>query len=41
MELGDPPYEITEVEDGIYTIVQLEGNHKHTMRLPIDKLRVI
>ena len=34
MELGDPPYKIIEVDDGMYTIVQKMGSHnpKNTLK---------
>ena len=41
MELGDPPYMITEVNDNMYTIVQTMGTHKHTMKLPTERLRKV
>ena len=41
MELGDPPYKITEVNDDIYTIVQTMGSHNHTMKVPVERLRKV
>ena len=41
MELGDPPYKIIEVDGDMYTMVQTMGTHKHTMKLPIERLRKV
>ena len=41
MELGDPPYKIIEVDDGMYTIVQKMGSHNHTMKLPTERLALL
>jgi hypothetical protein len=41
MELGDPPYKITEVDGNMYTVVQTMGTHNHTMKLPTGRLRKV
>ncbi len=41
MELGDPPYKITEVDGDMYTVVQTMGTHNHTMKLPTGRLRKV
>jgi|TARA_Y100001951_G_C11231097_1_gene234669 hypothetical protein len=41
MEFGDPPYIVTEIKDSTYIITQTDGTYKHTMKLPINKLRAI
>jgi|TARA_R110000824_G_scaffold194211_1_gene376812 hypothetical protein len=37
-EVGDPPYQIEKIEDGIYTIVQKQGTYKHKLKVPKEKL---
>ncbi len=41
MELGEPPYKIIEVNDGMYTVVQKIGTHEHIMKLPTERLRKV
>ena len=41
MEIGDPPYQVDSIEDGLYTITQTVGTHKFTITLEEHQLRSV
>ena len=41
MELGDPPFEITEINEGSYTCIQQIGTYKSTLVLKSGRMRHI
>jgi len=41
MELGDPPFEITEINEGSYTCKQQIGSYKSTLVLKSGRMRHI
>ena len=36
--INEPPYQIEEIKDDIYHVVQKEGKYRHRMKLTGDKL---
>ena len=41
MELGDPPFEITDINEGSYTCIQQIGSYKSTLVLKSGRMRHI
>ena len=41
MELGDPPYQIENIDGKIYTVVQTMGSHRHVLKLTKAKIRKV